>query len=99
MYLIDANVLMTAADYHYPQDVVPGFWEQIIAMLEAGEAVIPESVYKELTVYEQKWTAEWVRDKVLPQHRLIEDNDQILKLKEITIGWFAIGNLRFHRMS
>ena len=75
---------MTAADFHYPVDVVPNFWGQILEMLEAGEAMIPKSVRDELGVYKQKWTTNWVETNVSPQHILVADSDQIRKLKEIT---------------
>lgn len=84
MFLLDANVLMTAADFHYPEDVVPNFWVQILEMLDAGEAMIPKPVHDELGVYKQKWTTDWVTTKVLPQHILEENTSHIQKLTEIT---------------
>ena len=84
MFLLDANILMTAADFHYPVDVVPNFWGQILEMLDAGEAMIPKSVHDELGVYKQKWTSDWVATKVSPQHILEENASHIQKLTEIT---------------
>lgn len=85
MYLIDANVLMTAADTHYPEDVVPGFWRQILDLFNSGEAKIPQSVYDELIAYQQKWLFQWVKDNVeTHDHVLAEDLDQILNLAKVT---------------
>ncbi|MDO5099540.1 MAG: DUF4411 family protein [Corynebacterium sp.] len=85
MYLIDANVLMTAADTHYPEDVVPSFWLQILDLLNSGEAKIPQSVYDELIAYQQKWLFQWVKDNVVTHdHVLEEDLDQILNLAKVT---------------
>ncbi|GAA1474509.1 DUF4411 family protein [Corynebacterium felinum] len=85
MYLIDANVLMTAADTHYPEDVVPSFWLQILDLLNSGEAKIPQAVYNELIAYQQKWLFQWVKNNVISdKHVLTEDLNQILNLAKVT---------------
>lgn len=83
MYLIDANILMTAADYHYPGDVAPGFWTQILDLLAAGDAQVPRSVYKELIAYQAKWVTSWTKNNITGDFILEEDLVQIQKLAEI----------------
>lgn len=41
MYLLDANVLISAAERNYPPDVVPGFWDQLLEAVASGEVKIP----------------------------------------------------------
>ncbi|GGZ45395.1 DUF4411 family protein [Asticcacaulis endophyticus] len=36
IYLLDANVLMTAHDNYYPLDTVPQFWDWLIATGREG---------------------------------------------------------------
>lgn len=84
MYLLDANILMTAADTHYPHDVVPGFWTQILESLTIGESKIPVSVHKELIAYKAKWVSAWTMSNVAPEFVLDEDSDQIRELARIT---------------
>lgn len=90
MYLIDANVLMTAADYHYPNDVAPGFWEQILEMLNAGQACIPKSVHGELVAYKQKWLTGWVETNIAKSFILNEDQAQLQNLAQVT-EWVTHG--------
>lgn len=84
MYLIDANVLMTAADFHYPEDVSPGFWREILTLLDNGTAQVPESVYSELIAYQGKWVTGWVKSNIDPAHILGMDANQLHVLVEIT---------------
>ncbi|BAU97215.1 PIN domain-containing protein [Corynebacterium suranareeae] len=84
MYLLDANILMTAADSHYPHDVVPGFWTQILDSLATGESKIPESVHKELIAYRAKWVSTWTKTNAAPEFILNEDSAQIQELALIT---------------
>ena len=48
LYLLDANVLITANHLYYPIDVVPEYWEWLRHMARAGHAKIPVEVFEEL---------------------------------------------------
>lgn len=86
MFLLDANVLITAADNHYPVDVAPGFWDQLLGALEAGEAQIPVSVYRELTVQKGRWLTGWLNSNVPSGSAAVlqEDDSQLVALQEVT---------------
>lgn len=90
MYLIDSNVLMSAADRIYPFDVVPGYWDQVLAALSARSAAIPASVKSELTVYRQKWLYGWVTANIQNSHVLAENQNQIRNLATVT-QWVVSG--------
>ncbi|MEH0147326.1 DUF4411 family protein [Corynebacterium sp. Q4381] len=64
MYLLDANVLISAAERNYPPDVVPGFWDQLLDAVANGEVKIPEAVYREVTTLEDKWLTGWLKNNV-----------------------------------
>ena len=49
MYLIDANVLITAKNEYYPLDRIPQFWELLIEMGEAGNVKMPREIHDEIS--------------------------------------------------
>ena len=48
LYLLDANVLITAHNSYYPIDGVPEFWDWIIYQANAGTLKIPLEIYEEI---------------------------------------------------
>ena len=48
MYLIDANVLITAHRDYYPMDRVPRFWNWLIDNATNGSLKIPLEIYEEV---------------------------------------------------
>ncbi len=59
-YLIDSNVVMTAARLHYAFDLAPGFWQWIEAQHLAGELQSIPKVKDEITAghdHLSKWAA------------------------------------------
>lgn len=50
MYLLDANVLITAHEDYYPIDRVPQFWDWTLAKAEAGIIKMPYEIHAEIAV-------------------------------------------------
>lgn len=48
LYLLDANVLITAHNTYYPIDTVPEFWEWIAHQGAAGILKMPLEIYEEI---------------------------------------------------
>lgn len=48
LYLLDANVLITAKDSYYPVDAVPEFWAWLEHMATAGHVKIPLEIFEEI---------------------------------------------------
>jgi hypothetical protein len=48
IYLLDANVLMTAHNLYYPLSVVPEFWEWLAHQAAQGLIKMPEETFGEL---------------------------------------------------
>ena len=48
LYLLDANVLITAKDSYYPVDAVPEFWEWLEHMGRRGNVKIPLEIFEEI---------------------------------------------------
>jgi predicted deacetylase len=47
LYLIDANVLITAHNTYYPIDRVPEFWEWLAEKAKSGDIKMPLETYEE----------------------------------------------------
>jgi hypothetical protein len=73
MYLLDANVLITANHTYYPIDKVPEFWDWLLFKADNGELKIPLEIIEELKGgrKENDLLSEWIRDK---------ENEQLLLL-------------------
>lgn len=48
LYLIDANVLITAHNLYYPVDGVPEFWDWLSFRAAAGDIKMPLEIYEEV---------------------------------------------------
>ena len=48
VYLLDANVLITAQNLYYPVDAVPEFWDWLVHMGNAGEIKMPIETFEEV---------------------------------------------------
>src|SRR4051812_44316441 len=48
LYLLDANVLITAHTLYYPVDAVPEFWGWIVHQGEAGTIKMPIETFEEV---------------------------------------------------
>lgn len=48
LYLLDANVFITAKNTYYPIDRIPEFWEWLIHQGEQGNVKIVQEVYDEI---------------------------------------------------
>jgi Domain of unknown function (DUF4411) len=48
LYLLDANVLVTAKNSYYAFDRVPEFWEWLVHVASRGSAKLPVEIYEEI---------------------------------------------------
>lgn len=48
LYLLDANVLITANREYYPIDMVPEFWDWLLHMAQFGKIKMPIETYEEV---------------------------------------------------
>lgn len=48
VYLLDANVLITAHRFYYPVDAVPEFWDWLVHMGNAGTIKMPVETFEEV---------------------------------------------------
>jgi hypothetical protein len=65
LYLLDANVLITANSLYYPLDQVPEFWSWIQHQSEAGQIKIPLEIMEEIQAGSKNKDPllDWINDK------------------------------------
>jgi len=107
LYLLDANILITAANTYYGITQVPEFWTWLLHQAESGVIKIPLEMYEEV-VEGRKEGDEllgWVKNDVhkaalifgepckidLVQHVVKKDMQMILP----TMKWKRSGEIRF----
>jgi hypothetical protein len=61
LYLLDANVLITAHNFYYPLDRVPEFWGWLVHVGSEGHVKIPLELYEEITEGNDA-LVDWARD-------------------------------------
>ncbi len=60
---LDADVLIQAQRYRFPFDLAPGFWEALESAGEAGNVVVVDSVYREITKTSKDELAVWLKER------------------------------------
>ena len=80
-YCIDTNILIDAGERYYPPDIVPGFWKNLDALIDAGRLKAPEMLIEELARKDDDWR-QWVYDR---KDKLIVPMDilQVDALKQV----------------
>jgi hypothetical protein len=92
IYLLDANVLITAHSYYYPVDAVPEFWSWVAHQAASNKIKIPIEIYEEIkdgsNDAEQDLLYAWIQDS---DHKkatvLSQDVDPALVQRVIADGY------------
>jgi endo-alpha-1,4-polygalactosaminidase (GH114 family) len=72
LYLLDANVFITANNLYYPIDRIPEYWKWILAKAKNGQVKVPHAILDEIVAGTNKG----------PLDIWIEENHNILLLEE-----------------
>lgn len=92
MYLLDANVFITAKNNYYGVDFVPGFWEWIAEDYLANDLRSIAAVRDELLAQDDALTA-WARR--MPQDFWLEELDTDVASLRAIASWTMTGDPRF----
>jgi Domain of unknown function (DUF4411) len=92
LYLLDANILMTAHLNYYPIDSVPEWWEWIAHQAEAEALKMPLEIYEEIkdggTDQERDLLFAWaVKDNIKNAPILKEEVNQALVARCTSVGY------------
>ncbi len=87
LYLLDANVLITAKNSYYGFDRVPEFWEWLVHVASHGRVKMPVEIYDEIKDGNDA-LAVWVRDQTNKDALLLdEDVDPQIVARVIDSGY------------
>jgi hypothetical protein len=93
LYLIDANVLMTAHSTYYPIDGVPEFWDWIIDRAAAGAIKMPLEIYEEIkdggTDEEKDLLYAWVTDEDVKKALVLDETVDAAHVQNCTNTGYA----------
>ena len=82
IYLLDANVLITAHRQYYAIDRIPEFWDWLVHMGELGHIKIPQEIYDEFSDGEDE-LAEWANQEHVSQALILNEVVDPIKLREV----------------
>jgi hypothetical protein len=89
MYLLDANVLMTANNTYYPIHVVPEFWAWLAHQCATGHVKMPIEIFEEVkdgsTDTDRDQLYAWVHD-IAHRRAIVLDEDVDLRLVQRVIS-------------
>lgn len=88
MYLIDANVLITAHEQYYPIDRVPQFWELLLMRGNDGKIKIPHEIFHEVVEYksddeEKAKLVDWLKTESHKSKLLLDEDTVVVSVQEV----------------
>lgn len=87
MFLIDANVLITAKNTYYPLEHIPQFWDWLIVQGEDDAIKMPREIYDEVSGGTDD-LADWIKSEDAKDALLLdEDADPALVQQALRIGY------------
>lgn len=88
VYLLDANVLITAQNLYYPVDAVPEFWDWLVHMGTAGEIKMPIETLEEVkdgsNDAERDLLFAWIQDETNKTAILFDEEVQPRLVQRVT---------------
>jgi len=85
IYLLDANVFITAFKSYYAFDIAPGFWDSLVLLAQAGRVQSIDRVYNELGRIDDDLFA-WAHDTFCNAFQSTDREDVFLEYGQV-IQW------------
>lgn len=91
LYLLDANVLITAHNSYYAIDRVPEFWEWLVHMGETNRVKIPIEIIEEIKAgrKENDLLYDWIRDKDNLEALILDEEVDVAHLQQVVSKGYA----------
>jgi hypothetical protein len=86
LYLLDANVLITAKNLYYEFGRVDQYWEWLAFQAEQGHAKVPLEIYEEISIGDDELAA-WARENKEPL--LLQEEVDIELVRHVTTVGYA----------
>jgi hypothetical protein len=88
LYLLDADVFITAKNYYYAFDICPGFWEILIDNHNKGRVFSIKPIRKELLDgHQTEDLVKWVKNQLPDAFFLDVDNTKVIEQYSSIILW------------
>jgi len=98
VYVLDANVFITAHRTYYSFDIAPGFWKALLKYAESGNIISIDKVENELYKGHDPKNSKmpdklaiWAKEKFKPYFKSTATEDVIKEYKEI-VQWVSENN-------
>lgn len=88
LYLLDANVFITAKNTYYPIDRVPEFWEWLVYQGGQGNIKIVQEVYDEINGGDDDLSL-WAKEDETVNALLLDEAVDVDLLREVTEQGYA----------
>jgi len=85
-YLLDANVFIEAKNHYYGFDIVPAFWDWLVAANAKGLVFSVEKVGNELLGYADE-LSNWARDRMNAGGFFLQPDDAVLDALKTLAQW------------
>lgn len=72
LYLLDANVLITAHDNYYPVDRIPHYWRWLLEQATAGVIAMPRRIFEEITPSPGPF-ADWLKQVEVRENLILNE--------------------------
>lgn len=93
VYLLDANVLITAQNVHYPIDVFPVFWDWLEYQIVQDVIRMPQEIFDEIkdgsTDVEQDALYAWIQREHVKQKLVLNEEVNVQLLQEVMAGSYS----------
>ncbi len=91
LYLLDANVLITAHNSYYPIDRFPEFWEWLVHMGRSNLVKIPIEIVEEIKAgrKENDLLYDWIRDKDNLEALTLDEEVDLAQLQRVVSDGYA----------
>lgn len=89
LYLLDANVLITAHNSYYPLDRVPEFWGWMRHVGAKGEAKIPLEIYEEIKDGKKDLLLDWIAEEASKEALLLDEEADVDLVRKATEEGYA----------
>jgi hypothetical protein len=94
MFLIDANVLITAKNTYYPLEHIPQFWDWLINKGYEGEIKMPREIYDEVANYSDD-LADWIKGEDAKSALLLEEDADLRLVQQALRHGYQSNDAKF----
>src|SRR5687768_1406204 len=93
LYLLDANVLITANNSYYPVDRVPEYWDWLLYLSQAGYIKMPIEIFEEVKDgpkdEERDLLFSWIQQEENKKALILNENVNVAFVQQVVSTGYA----------